>query len=458
MGSLLAALGLALLSSSPSWADPDRLAVRAIRYDQDYPAIDYSGPARQNRVWRMQEKIDSGELKLQWEPRWGYLRSLLKALDIDLSTQTMVFSKTSLQISHISEKTPRAIYFNDDTYIGWVQNSEYLEIAAVDDQLGVIFFGFHNRRDASPLLDREGGRCLTCHDTYSMMGGGVPRVMVMSAPVDHETDTRAKGSSATEVDDRTPISERWGGWYLSGWYLPGKDGKPVAHFGNLPLRTDSVADGGAQIRALIPTRDNRGNLAGFFETEAYLTDKSDVVALLVLEHQTLAQNLITRVLFKVHQVLPQEAGKAKAPKSWSTLSPEKQQELKPVIEPLVRALFFADAAPLAGQVITSSGFTERFARRGPRDSEGRSLRDLQVDQRLFRHRLSYMIYTDSYKALPVYAREYIESRIVEVLQGRDQTGLSDSLDPAERAEISQILVDTLPRFAPKLGAAMATRN
>ncbi len=129
-----------------------------------------------------------------------------------------------------------------------------------------------------------------------------------------------------------------------------------------------------------------------------------------------------------------------------------------MIEPLVRALFLADAAPLAGQVITSSGFTERFARRGPRDSEGRSLRDLQVDQRLFRHRLSYMIYTDSYKALPAYAREYIESRIVEVLQGRDQTGLSDSLDAAERAEISAILVGTLPRFAPKLGAAIAARN
>ena len=182
------------------------------------------------------------------------------------------------------------------------------------------------------------------------------------------------------------------------------------------------------------------------------------MALLVLEHQTLAQNLITRVLYKVHQVLPREDGKLKEPRSWAALSPEKQAELKPVIEPLVRALFFAEAAPLPGQVITSSGFTERFAQRGPHDSEGRSLRDLQLDQRLFRHRLSYMIYTDSYKALPVYAREYIESRIVEVLQGRDQTGLSASLDPAERAVISRILVDTLPRFASRLGAGVASRN
>ena len=83
-------------------------------------------------------------------------------------------------------------------------------------------------------MDREGGRCLTCHDTYSMMGGGVPRVLAMSAPVDVPEDTRTY-SSASEVDDRTPISQRWGGWYVSGWYLPGKNG-PVDHFGNLPLR------------------------------------------------------------------------------------------------------------------------------------------------------------------------------------------------------------------------------
>lgn len=456
-GSLLAAIGFGLLLAAPLRADTDRLAVRAMRYDQDYPAVDYSGPAHDNRVWRMQQKIDRGEIKLEWEPRWGYLRSVLKALDIDLSSQTLVFSKTSLQTAHISEKAPRAVYYNDDTYVGFVQNSDYMEIAAVDDRLGVVFFGFHNRVGASPLMDREGGRCLTCHDTYSMMGGGVPRVMVMSAPVDHESDSRPRGSAATEVDDRTPISQRWGGWYLSGWYLPGKDGKPVTHFGNLPLRSESVTDDGATIRSLIPTRDNRGNLAGYFDTEAYLTDKSDVVALLVLEHQTLVQNLITRVQFKVHQVFPQEAGKSKAPKAWRDLSAQKQEEMKPVIEPLVRALFFADAVPLDGQVVTSSGFTERFARRGPSDREGRSLRDLQLEKRLFRYRLSYMIYSDSYKALPAYAREYVESRMVEVLQGRDTTGISANLDPAERAEISGILAQTLPRFAPLLGKAVASR-
>ena len=444
---LLAALGAAALVVTPSLAETDRLAVPAMRYDQDYPTIDYSGPARDNRIWRMQQQMARGELKLQWEPRFGYLRSLLKALEIDPSTQTLVFSKTSLQTQHISERTPRALYFNDDVYVGFIHGSDFMEIAAVDDRRGVVFYGFSNRPDVPQLPEREGGRCLTCHDTYSMMGGGVPRVMVLSAPVADAADERSAAAGAIDVDDRTPIAKRWGGWYLSGWYLPGKDGKPVQHLGNLPLRTESRTDDGATIRSLAHTRDNRGNVAGYFDTGNYLTDKSDVVALLVMEHQTLVQNLITRVGYKVHTVVPAVAGRGASVKRWDDLSDTEQSELKPVIEPLVRALFFADAVPLSGQVISSSGFPERFMKRGPADAQGRSLRDLKLDGRLFEYRLSYMIYTDSFRALPAYARDYVERRIADVLQGRDATGISDALPVEEREAIGQILASTLPRFA-----------
>jgi hypothetical protein len=427
-------------------AATDRLVGQSTRYDQEYPQVDYSGPARDNRIWRLQQKLDSGEVRLQWEPKWGYLRSLLRALEIDLSSQTLVFSKTSLQITQISESTPRAIYFNDDTYVGYVQGSDLIEFAAVDARVGIVFFGMRNRQDAPPLLDREGGRCLTCHDTYSMMGGGVPRVMVMSAPVDDASDRRTY-DSASEVDDRTPITERWGGWYLSGWYFSGGKGT-AGHFGNLPLRgSGSRADEDAPLRSLRGTRDNRGNLAGYFDTSAYLTDKSDVVALLVLEHQTFVQNLITRVQYKLHMVMSGEGAPATAPRTWSEVPQRQQAAIRQVAEPLVRALFFADAVPLGGTAQTSSGFTERFAQAGPRDAEGRSLRDLLLDGRLFRHRLSYMVYTESFNALPAYVREYIDSRIIEVLEGRDQTGISAALPADERRAIRQILAATLPRFA-----------
>jgi hypothetical protein len=449
-GFLLAML-VAAAGTGAARADTDRLQVSAMRYEQEYPAVQYSGPARDNRIWRLQQKLDSGEVKLQWEPKWGYLRSLLRALEIDISSQTLVFSKTSLQTTKIAEPTPRAIYFNDDTYVGFVQNSDLLEFAAIDAKVGVVFFGMTNRRDTKPLLDRDGGRCLTCHDTYSMMGGGVPRVMVMSAPVDDAADTRTF-SSASEVDDRTPISERWGGWYLSGWYLPGEDGKPVTHFGNLPLRaeSDNGREAGAQLRALAGTRDNRGNVKGYFDTAAYLTDKSDVVALLVMEHQTFVENLITRTRYKSANVMSRDGRDAKGPRTWAGVATRDQDALKAIIDPLLRALFFTDAVPLTGQVVTSSGYTEKFALRGPQDAEGRGLRDLQLEGRLFRYPLSYMIYTESFNSLPPYVLDYIDMRMAEVLTGKDRSGIGSKLSAEDRKAISQILVQTLPRFSGRL--------
>jgi hypothetical protein len=449
------AAGMLLALTGAAHADTDRLIANAMRYDLEYPGIGYSGPARDNRIWRFQQKLNSGELKLQWEPHFGYLRSVLKALEIDPSSQIMVFSKTSLQTSVINEQTPRAIYFNDDTYVGFVLNTDLMEFASVDAKLGVVFFGMINRQDTAPVMERDGGRCLTCHDTYSMMGGGVPRVMIMSAPVDDQLDTRTFGS-ASEVDDRTPIAERWGGWYVSGWYQPGRNGPPVTHFGNLPLRTENPGPHSDRLRELIPGRDNLGSVSAYYDTSLYLTDKSDVVALLVSEHQTFVQNLITRVLYKVSTIMSQGAS-GPAPRAWADIEPRRQAALKQVSEPLVRALFFADAVPLTGQVITSSGYTERFAQRGPKDSEGRSLRDLKLEKRLFKHPLSYMVYTDSFNALPSFVREYIDARIVEVLLGRDQTGIAAKLAPEDRAAISQILADTLPRFAAPLGLK-ATRR
>ncbi len=184
-------------------ADPERL-LTPTRYDSEYPVIAYSGPARANRVWRLEQQLKSGQLKLQWEPQFGYLRSLLKALDINVDTQVLVFSRTSLQIEHISPQKPRAIYFNDDTYVGYVQDSPLVEIVTIDDDKGPVFYGFENQTDYGPTFDREGGRCLTCHDTYSMGGGGVPRVMVLSSPVDDPSDQRHL-QAGTEVDDHTPF-------------------------------------------------------------------------------------------------------------------------------------------------------------------------------------------------------------------------------------------------------------
>jgi len=446
---LPAALLMGLLAAVAS-ADTDRLAVTAVRYDQEYPSIDYSGPATHNRVWRMQQELDSGELKLQWEPRWGYLRSLLQALEIDPDSQVLVFSRTSLQVDRISAATPRAIYFNDDTYVAWVQGSDLLEFVAIDANVGVVFFTFDNHPAESqatlPRLQRDGGRCLTCHDTYSMMGGGVPRVLAMSSPVVDPADTRTF-TSASDVDDRTPVAQRWGGWYVTG-----QSGHQL-HFGNLPMRDDKSSD---SLRAQ-PHHDMK-SLAGYFDTNAYLTDQSDIVALLVLEHQAFVHNLITRANYKIRSVMTRDgAVSAALPRAWADVTPRDQAQIKVTIEPLLRALFFADAAPFEDRIHGGSGFAARVSALGPQDHQGRSLRQLDLDRRLLRYPLSYLIYSEHFNALPECALDYIGMRIEEVLDGRDRSGIAAKISDADRAAIQQILEDTRPRIARSLRtAAVAT--
>ena len=148
-----------------------------------------------------------------WDPRFGYLRSLLQALDIDADSQVLVFSRTSLQVEHITRPTPRAVYFNDDTYVGYVQNSPLIEFATIDARRARCSMPSRTSKDGPPThMQREGGRCLTCHDTFSMMGGGVPRLMVLSAPVDDPADTRTYSSGGR--NRRSHAAGRALGWLV----------------------------------------------------------------------------------------------------------------------------------------------------------------------------------------------------------------------------------------------------
>jgi hypothetical protein len=448
MASALLLLGIAAGATA---GDPDRLRT-STRYDIEYPVVNYSGPATHNRIWRLQQKMQSGEVKLAWDPKFGFLRSLLKALEIDVDSQVLVFSRTSLQVEHINAHTPRAVYFNDDTYIGFVQDSPLIEIAAIDDELGAVFYAFDNRQDSTVThLEREGGRCLTCHDTYSMMGGGVPRVMVLSAPVEDGADTRTY-SSADETDDRTPIARRWGGWFVTG-----RTGTQT-HLGNLSLREER---GGDKLRDLQGRRMDINSVKQYLDTSHWPSDHSDVVALLVLEHQTQVQNLITRVSYKVRTVMARDTAvegsvpapvPAAGPRAWEDITSGDQKRLQQMIEPLVRALFFQDAAPYGHRVEGSSGFAARVSNLGPKDTRGRTLRELDLDKRLMRYRLSFAIYSEQFDAMPRYALDYVYGRIVEVLQGRDSTGISASLPADERKAITEILIDTKPALADRLRA------
>jgi hypothetical protein len=433
-----AALSSLILSGGLFAAGTDVSPVLAAsRYDGDYPTIPYAGVARHNAFARLQERMDRGEVKLEFTPGRGYLDALLKALKIDITTQVLVYSKTSLQIDYITAPTPRAIYYNDIAYVGWENNSPLLELAAEDEELGLVYYTLDNRQAPTQHFEREGGRCLTCHDTYSMMGGGVPRVVVLSALVDGPANPPNRETSE-DVSDQTPIRDRWGGWYVTG-----NQGNQY-HLGNLPTDNDPHLVGKTDAQ-----RMNLKDLEGWFNTRPFITNKSDVVSLMVLEHQASIQNLITRANFKVRTVMSRVATGSgdEVPRTWEAMSGRGKGLLKAMVEPLVKAMLFVDAADMASPMSGTAGFETAFQALGPRDKQGRSLRDLDLGTRLFRYPLSYMIYSPGFDALPPYVKEYAYQRFAEILKGRDTSGIYDCLGDEDRKAILEILLATKPDFA-----------
>jgi hypothetical protein len=385
----------------------------------DHPAIQYSAGSPRDPVGRLEEKIEKGTVKLDYAGNgWGYLPSLLKQLQINVDSQALVFSKGSIQNQFIGPRTPRAIYFNDEASVGYVQNGEQLELAGLDPKQGVYFYTLNNEKSDHPELVRRDD-CLRCHQ--GPITFGVPGVMVSSV------HPRAQGNEghggAFVTDDRIPLAERWGGWYVTG--TTGSQ----THLGNNINLYDPVHPGGETEDAT----QNLTTLTQFFATSRYLAPTSDLVALMTLEHQTRMTNLLTRIGWDARIALHD-----KTP----------LQKLDSEIEQTVRYMLFCDEAPLREPVAGVSTFTKTFPERGPRDSQGRSLRDLDLHTRLFRYPLSYMIYSAAFDALPDPVRDRVYRRIYDVLSGKDQSAAYKLLSPADRRAILEIVRATKTNLPP----------
>jgi hypothetical protein len=391
--------------------------------------------------------MNRGEVKLEWKAPRGYLDSLLKALKLDPSSQSLVFSKTSLQINWISEKTPRAIYFNDENYVAWVDGSPMLEMVGVDSVMGPVFYTLDNRNpSATAKLERETLRCLNCHDSFSLSGGGVPHFLMVSTNAGVEGD-KAQRNASIDTSDSTPMKNRWGGWYVTGH----DGGQP--HLGNIVIRSKEDLDRIDQLR--VPELDT---LKGLFDTKPYLTDKSDIVALVVLAHQVTIHNLVTRANYKSRRFIGHEfPGEENPNPAWAEFSPKQQKVLKAILEPLVRALLYADAAPFVAPMTGNSGYDAWFEKQGPRDPKGRSLRDFDMKTRLFKYPLSYLIYSDGFNGLPDNAKQYVYLRIAEILRGQDQSPTFAELSATDRKAILEILTATDPAFV-KVASTMTTQQ
>jgi hypothetical protein len=418
--------------SSAAGASQSPFGAPTLTYDKEYPVIGYARTPQENAIARLESRIDRGEVKLQYRAPRGYLDSVLQALQIDPSSQALVYSKTSLQTGAIKAATPRAIYFNENTYVGWVQGvGENIELAAMDSKLDQVFYILSNRPGGEARLQRKVLDCLACHDTYELSGGGVPRFLLMS------TYTDILGNQLTHegqiiTSDQTPLKYRWGGWYVTG-----QSGNQV-HLGNIQVRTVYQLLHLDQVR-----RGNLDKLDGLFNTQPYLTDKSDIVALLVLQHQVDVQNLITRVNFEVREALA-KAGKGH---SGTELPQKTREDLKGYMDSLVDAMLFVGATRFTSKISGNSGFTAWLEAQGPRDGLGRSLRDLDLTTRLFRYPLSYLVYSASFDSLPDYAKRYIYGRFADILTGHDTSDTYSFLSDSERKAILEILTATKPAFA-----------
>jgi hypothetical protein len=381
--------------------------------DIDHPAIRYGEGTSTGAVERLNRRLQSSGAQLQFETQGGYLRSLLAALDIPVESQLAVYSKTSLQGIRINPSNPRVIFFNDSTAVAWVPGG-FIEVATHDPRLGAVFYLLEQTPAPVPQLVRD-ERCLACH--LSTAAAGVPGFLMRSIPTAADGTTIPwLGNVAT--DHRTALQERWGGWYVTAQRAPGP------HLGNALIRRSDV-----QVLPPWSADRNLTTLTGRVDTRTYLTPYSDIVALLVFEHQARMMNLLTRIGWDA-RVLAQDA-------------PGGQDALAARAAEVVDYMLFVDEAvnePVEG----SSGFAARFSSQGPRDRRGRSLRDLDLRTRLMRYPLSYMIYSEAFDALPATASDAIYRRLWEVLSGEDRSSKYTRITTADREAIREILRDTKP--------------
>lgn len=380
----------------------------------DHPAIRYHSATTADPVAHLIQRMQSGEVRLHDDGPSGYLRSVLDELQISVDSQMLVFARDSVQGNLISPANPRALFFNDTTVVGWVRGG-FIELASQDPQEGVIFYSLNNRVFGTPAITRRND-CLTCH--YSFASVGVPGML-------------DKSYLQFNVTHRVPFDKRWGGWYVTGRARGG-------HLGNvtdLAHGFDTPPPGGTL---------NWSTLEGKFDTTGYLAPQSDLVALLVFEHQMQMMNLLTRIGWEA-RVLEFRQGKTADQLRGAGDDPsEPPTPLEDAAQEVVDYMLFVEEAPLPGPIQGATGFATRFTSMGPRDHRGRSLRQLDLQTRLLTYPCSYMIYSTQFEQLPPSAKRAIYRRMWEVLSGQEHGPAYARLTPETRAAIVEILRDTKP--------------
>jgi hypothetical protein len=414
--------------------------------DFDNPPISYSDTPEAGPVAELRQRLESGALTLTPGSEKDVLQQVLEELHVPPESQVLVFSKTSKQNERIHPATPRAIYFSDDVYVGWVPGG-MIELGSVDPGLGAVFhLRDHRDRKNGPRFERPED-CLTCH--ASSRTGNAPGFLIRSVyPDENGFPLLSQGSFVTTHD--SPIHERWGGWYVTGSH--GDD----RHMGNVIAQE---IDEGTVVLDREPGA-NLDSLDHLFDTSPYLAQTSDILALMVLEHQAEMHNRLNRanIAFRIASYRQAQMKKLFGEKPSKKLEGTLLSITESHVEKILKYLLFLEEMPIDDGNIDSDGpFRDAFLANRRESEEGRSLKDFQLLDRLFKYRCSYMIYSSAFDAIPKPLKNHLYRRLWTALNGDDPD--FQHLGDSERTRIIQILLDTKKDLPPywKLTDPVATR-
>ncbi|MEY4378375.1 MAG: hypothetical protein RLZ85_256 [Verrucomicrobiota bacterium] len=394
------------------------------------PPISYSATQAHDRATAINAAFLKKADEVRSLPAKKRLQWLLDELGIPVESQLLVFSKTSLQRDLINPETPRVLYFSDEAYVGWSVTGSF-EVAIFDAKLGTTFYLLDQHATKEEPLFERSGDCLLCHSRHEH----TPSLRTRSVFPDANGEPLS-GSGGANIAPSTPLAERWGGWYLTGT----KD--PFQHRANLTGRKVEDFEG----PNAMPTR-NLASLEGVVDTRRYLLKTSDVVPMLMHDHQVHVHNVLStanqdaRIALHRWPAMREILGLPKdAPPQGSCVVVFDSQA-----EKILDALLCRDEAPWPAEGLRSDGvFAKAYAKTRKPDTKGRSLRDLDLRTRLFTYRCSPLIYSQSFATLPKELRDIVLLRLSSGLRAFPPSPSFGHLADDERVAIHEILTATLP--------------
>jgi hypothetical protein len=398
----LAGTSLPTLAEQPAYDDIDK------------PPHDYWNRPLKDRFTLLKNDLESGKLALDRSGEKAFLVSFLKALNIPVSSQMLVFSTTSLQLRFITPSNPRALYFTDDLYVGYIPGGR-MEIVSLDPEVGGIFYIFDIPRGEQPVRVERSNRCMNCHaaaDTQFVPG------IVIKSVVPGPTGGSLNAFRTEQTGHGIPFEQRFGGWYLTGKHAI------TNHWGNLFGRSTPQ---GLTKNPVMPGKT--------YDAGRYPLGTSDILPQLLHEHQAGFVNRVLEASYRARTDLFASKGK---------LTAAQDAELTKQAQLLTRYLLYADEVSLPGGGLEGDAtYKTDFLKDRKPAPNGASLRDFDLKTHLFKYRCSYMIYSPVFRGLPAPLKQRVYQHLYGALNVEKPEKDYAYLPAEEKKSIRAILKATL---------------